>query len=139
MEELIRIAERAQKSGVASASIPRMGSVGAGSVFELRSDASGKGRGCPLKERSVAQAGPARPVSQSPPEGRLPSRLALVILRVRDAGIAQLVERQLPKLDVAGSNPVARSINPKDSGPKTRLRGLMVRSIWPLSCQAGLE
>ncbi len=25
------------------------------------------------------------------------------------AGIAQLVERQLPKLDVAGSNPVARS------------------------------
>src|SRR5215831_5373004 len=26
-----------------------------------------------------------------------------------DAGIAQLVERQLPKLNVAGSNPVARS------------------------------
>jgi hypothetical protein len=26
-----------------------------------------------------------------------------------DAGIAQLVERQLPKLKVAGSNPVARS------------------------------
>ena len=27
----------------------------------------------------------------------------------RVAGIAQLVERQLPKLDVAGSSPVARS------------------------------
>jgi hypothetical protein len=26
-----------------------------------------------------------------------------------DAGVAQLVERQLPKLNVAGSNPVARS------------------------------
>ena len=26
------------------------------------------------------------------------------------AGIAQLVERQLPKLDVAGSNPVSRSM-----------------------------
>src|SRR6266851_1360453 len=32
------------------------------------------------------------------------------------AGIAQLVERQLPKLDVAGSNPVARS----NSGLLTR-------------------
>ena len=27
------------------------------------------------------------------------------------AGVAQLVERQLPKLDVAGSSPVARSIS----------------------------
>src|SRR5689334_11162132 len=30
-----------------------------------------------------------------------------------DAGVAQLVEHQLPKLRVAGSNPVARSISPK--------------------------
>src|SRR5258706_4016904 len=75
------------------------------------------------------------------PAGQLPSRRALVILLVRDAGIAQLVERQLPKLDVAGSNPVARSINPKDSEPKTLLRGRMVRSTWPPSRQppAGLE
>jgi hypothetical protein len=29
---------------------------------------------------------------------------------VFDAGIAQLVEHKLPKLGVAGSNPVARSI-----------------------------
>ena len=98
------------RSGVASASITRTGSVGADSVFELRSDATGKAPGCPSKERSVARTGSARPVSQGPPAGRLPSRRALVILRVRDAGIAQLVERQLPKLDVAGSNPVARSI-----------------------------
>ena len=27
----------------------------------------------------------------------------------RDAGVAQLVEHELPKLGVAGSNPVARS------------------------------
>jgi len=27
-----------------------------------------------------------------------------------NAGVAQLVERKLPKLEVAGSNPVARSI-----------------------------
>ena len=30
-------------------------------------------------------------------------------IRKGDAGIAQLVECQLPKLNVAGSNPVARS------------------------------
>ena len=29
------------------------------------------------------------------------------------AGVAQLVEHELPKLGVAGSNPVARSINSK--------------------------
>ena len=29
-----------------------------------------------------------------------------------DAGVAQLVEHELPKLGVAGSNPVARSIAP---------------------------
>ena len=29
------------------------------------------------------------------------------------AGVAQLVERQLPKLDVAGSNPVSRSLDQK--------------------------
>ena len=28
-----------------------------------------------------------------------------------DAGVAQLVEHELPKLGVAGSNPVARSIH----------------------------
>ena len=28
----------------------------------------------------------------------------------REAGVAQLVEHELPKLGVAGSNPVARSI-----------------------------
>ena len=38
----------------------------------------------------------------------LPHRIPSGIF-ARGAGIAQLVERQLPKLDVAGSNPVARS------------------------------
>ncbi len=32
------------------------------------------------------------------------------------AGVAQLVERQLPKLDVAGSNPVARSVATAKAG-----------------------
>ena len=45
----------------------------------------------------------------SGPAARVASRRPFrYILRLR-AGIAQLVERQLPKLDVAGSNPVARS------------------------------
>ena len=35
-----------------------------------------------------------------------------------DAEIAQLVEHQLPKLRVAGSNPVFRSRGPKQRGPK---------------------
>jgi hypothetical protein len=39
----------------------------------------------------------------------LPCRRSFAIFRAARAGIAQLVERQLPKLDVAGSNPVARS------------------------------
>ncbi len=39
----------------------------------------------------------------------LPRRRAFAIFQPARAGIAQLVERQLPKLDVAGSNPVARS------------------------------
>jgi hypothetical protein len=33
-----------------------------------------------------------------------------VILVITSAGVAQLVEHQLPKLRVAGSNPVSRSI-----------------------------
>ena len=33
------------------------------------------------------------------------------------AGIAQLVERQLPKLEVAGSSPVARSDKQNEFGP----------------------
>ena len=47
-----------------------------------------------------------------PIEGRRPgkSRNALLSLSLhRRAGIAQLVEHQLPKLRVAGSNPVSRS------------------------------
>ena len=32
-----------------------------------------------------------------------------IIERTEKANVAQLVERQLPKLDVAGSNPVIRS------------------------------
>ena len=35
-----------------------------------------------------------------------------------DAGVAQLVERQLPKLDVTGSSPVARSITSCSWGSK---------------------
>ena len=31
------------------------------------------------------------------------------LLYMQDAGVAQLVEHELPKLGVAGSNPVARS------------------------------
>src|SRR5262245_53550493 len=34
----------------------------------------------------------------------------------RDAGVAQLVERQPSKLDVAGSSPVARSLKPPGNG-----------------------
>jgi hypothetical protein len=33
-----------------------------------------------------------------------------VIMTFKKAGVAQLVEYKLPKLGVAGSNPVARSI-----------------------------
>jgi hypothetical protein len=36
------------------------------------------------------------------------------------AGVAQLVERQLPKLNVAGSNLVSRSI-----------RGIIYEKMWP--------
>jgi hypothetical protein len=35
------------------------------------------------------------------------------ILALLYAGIAQLVERNLAKVDVAGSNPVSRSVNAK--------------------------
>jgi hypothetical protein len=35
--------------------------------------------------------------------------LRVVATRVAHAGVIQLVECQLPKLDVAGSSPVARS------------------------------
>ena len=45
---------------------------------------------------------PPRPIA-------VPRRRAFAIFHPARAGIAQLVERQLPKLDVAGSNPVARS------------------------------
>ena len=38
------------------------------------------------------------------------SSLELSAMNLIDAGIAQLVERQPSKLDVAGSNPVSRSI-----------------------------
>ena len=41
------------------------------------------------------------------------------------AGVIQLVECQLPKLDVAGSSPVARSIHDKDL--RTIRRKLMAR------------
>jgi hypothetical protein len=34
------------------------------------------------------------------------------------AGVAQLVEYELPKLGVAGSNPVARSIPPRGLAPR---------------------
>lgn len=37
----------------------------------------------------------------------------ITVLRKKFAGVAQLVERQPSKLDVAGSNPVARSIYPE--------------------------
>jgi hypothetical protein len=39
----------------------------------------------------------------------LPRVSARGIFRANDAGVIQLVECQLPKLDVAGSSPVARS------------------------------
>src|SRR5260221_6925437 len=55
--ELRRIAERTCKSGVASASCPWTGSFLAGSVFGLRSDATGKGPDCPPKERSAPLRG----------------------------------------------------------------------------------
>jgi hypothetical protein len=41
--------------------------------------------------------------------------------RDRSAGLTQLVECQLPKLDVASSNLVSRSKNPQDSGDAGRL------------------
>ena len=40
----------------------------------------------------------------------LTTRGCLITLPIVRAGIAQLVEYELPKLGVAGSNPVARSI-----------------------------
>ena len=42
-----------------------------------------------------------------------------------DAGVAQLVEHELPKLGVAGSNPVARSRSPR------WLQILMRAELWP--------
>ena len=55
----------------------------------------------------------AESVERGPGAGRtirgLPPLGALAYLAKSPAGVAQLVERQLPKLDVVGSNPIARS------------------------------
>ena len=40
----------------------------------------------------------------------LTTQMPAVIMLFKKAGVAQLVEYKLPKLGVAGSNPVARSI-----------------------------
>jgi hypothetical protein len=45
-----------------------------------------------------------------PPRKYLHSYVALCIFLLSYAGIAQLVERNLAKVDVAGSNPVSRSV-----------------------------
>jgi hypothetical protein len=42
------------------------------------------------------------------------------------ANVAQLVERQLPKLDVAGSNPVIRSFYYDEFIPENKKRGGML-------------
>src|SRR5687768_16727849 len=52
------------------------------------------------------------------PRSKAPARLdrsRAIRYIARRAGIAQLVERQLPKLNVAGSSPVARSTTPSSS------------------------
>ena len=41
-------------------------------------------------------------------------------VRLPDAGVTQLVECDLAKVDVAGSNPVSRSIPPKTLPPRLR-------------------
>jgi hypothetical protein len=46
----------------------------------------------------------------------------------RDAGIAQLVECKLPKLDVAGSTPVARS-NPVVNATRAAIPGFLLSSV----------
>ena len=58
---------------------------------------------------------------------RIPSRAAA-------AGVIQLVECQLPKLDVAGSSPVARSFVHHDrnaNAPAVRCRGVRVSFAAP--------
>jgi hypothetical protein len=59
------------------------------------------------------------------------------------AGVAQLVEYLLPKQDVAGSNPVARSIDlllikPELSNPPLRAgRPIRLWKLFPLEFQKG--
>ncbi len=67
---------------------------------------------------ALAQAGPVRTVSCSP----LRHALACV-----HAGVIQLVECQLPKLDVAGSSPVARSEMQSPYSEKSETRRAHVR------------
>jgi hypothetical protein len=56
--------------------------------------------------------------------------------RLTQAGIAQLVEHKLPKLGVAGSNPVARSSDSSVKGPIPFLRWFSpligVRTVFKL-------
>ena len=83
-----------------------------------RSGVGPRGPRAPLAaaEGPVSRAAPARltaPRSGTNVRTRLEADLVW-------AGIAQLVERELPKLEVAGSTPVARSIS---SWPEARRRG----------------
>lgn len=61
-----------------------------------------------------------------------------------DAGVAQLVEHELPKLGVAGSNPVARSkIYPRQNLPRPKmwlaqnLMGALLCLVVPLRTGPG--
>src|SRR5262245_24186281 len=70
--------------------------------------------------KSVApRASKVRILSSPPPARRASSGAAGAV--VARAGVAQLVELQPSKLDVAGSNPVARSITEAD-GDETKRR-----------------
>ena len=59
-------------------------------------------------EVAAARSPPTEP-GRSPSDERLKARISGPRSEFKCAGVAQLVEHQLPKLRVAGSSPVARS------------------------------
>ena len=68
------------------------------------------GRRYPGSSLAARPPVPDLPAARSPPKPSLATRPpAAIVFGPHNAGVAQLVERQLPKLNVVGSSPIARS------------------------------